>query len=63
MENVWNKICPSLNQICKTLNKLSQIKRNVQRLNNATVGQPYEIIIFIYSRLTVLKFINLKNKT
>ena len=59
MENVWNKICPSLNQICKTLNKLSQIKRNVQRLNNATVGQPHEIITFIYSRLTVLKFINL----
>ena len=36
LENVWNQICPSLNQIQKTLNKLFQMKWSVRRLNKAT---------------------------
>ena len=43
LENVQNQICPSLNQTQKTLNKLSQIKLNLWRLNKATFKQPQKL--------------------
>ena len=39
--NRLNQILKCLDQIQKTLNKLSQIKWNVWSLNNATFRQPY----------------------